>query len=257
MKVDSHRLELWKTRTKDNMALLQGPRQVGLMLAVPAIFVLGLSSRPRAHEEDRPQPGKVMQAVRVNPTPPRIDGVLDDKVWQVAPIATGFTQVEPEEGEPPTEKTTVQVAYDDQAIYFGIMCYDREPDKIVSRLARRDQWVETDQIGVNLDPHHDHQTGYVFKVGPSGWMSDAILFNDGRRDYSWDGVWEAKTSIHDEGWSVEYKIPYHVLRFTAKKEYTWGITAVRRISRKREQTRWVFKTSKEAGWVSKFGHLEG
>ena len=230
----------------------------GALWAVFSLLIASmLAGAPGAEETGNGHPKRVMTAVRINPTTPVVDGVLDDEVWEHAPTSTGFTQVDPDEGEPATEKTTVQVVYDDEAIYFGIMCYDSEPDKIIARLARRDQWVETDQVRVNLDPHHDHQTGFVFSISPSGWIGDGRLYNDGNQDHTWDGVWVAKATVHNQGWSAEYRIPYHVLRFSEKGEYTWGLQIVRRIPRKKEQVRWVFKTRKEAGWVSKFGHLEG
>lgn len=45
----------------------------------------------------------------MNSKPPKIDGILDDEVWKQAPIATGLTQREPNDGEPATEETAFQV----------------------------------------------------------------------------------------------------------------------------------------------------
>ena len=202
-------------------------------------------------------PKRVATAVRANPKPPKIDGVLNERAWDSAPVTSGFTQVNPDEGDPATEKTEVRIVYDDEAIYFGIQCFDSEPDLIVSRLARRDESVEADYVSVDLDPHHDHQTGFTFAIGPSSWIRDGILHNDGSRDYTWDGVWEGRAALNEKGWSAELRIPYYALRFTEKPVYTWGIQMTRRISRRQEGVRWVFKTRREAGWVSKFGHLEG
>ena len=201
-------------------------------------------------------PAKVARAFRVD-VAPVIDGVLDDEAWQVAPLHLDFTQKDPIDGAAPTERTTFQIAYDDEAIYVAATCFDSEPDKIISRLARRDDWGVRDEFNINLDPHHDHQTGYFFVVGPSGYMGDGIGFNDGANDDSWDGVWQARTSIHDQGWNVEMKIPYHVLRFSPKERYTWGINVFRTIARKQERLWWVFYPRGVSGWTSRFGHLEG
>ena len=142
------------------------------------------------------------------------------------------------------------------ALYIGIMCYD-DPDKIVSRLGRRDQEVETDRVLLNLDPRHDHQTGWTFSVAPSGWITDSILYDDDQKDTTWDGIWKVVAKIHARGWSVEYKIPYHVLRFSEKAEYTWGINVERHIVRKEERDQWVLEPRGESGWVSRLGHLKG
>ncbi|MBI4553407.1 MAG: carbohydrate binding family 9 domain-containing protein [Candidatus Latescibacteria bacterium] len=198
-----------------------------------------------------------MTAVRVNPTPPKIDGLLDDEIWQYAPVASGFVQQRPTEGVAPTESTTIQIAYDDEALYIGVMAYDREPEKIVTRLARRDQFVDADRISISLDPYLDHQTGYWFAVMASGSVQDGSTSNDDWDDWTWDGVWDVRVAIHEKGWSTEFKIPYYNLRFSPKEEYTWGININRTISRKREWDQWVLKPLQKRGWVSLFGHLEG
>lgn len=201
---------------------------------------------------------KRMYAVR-SESSPRIDGLLSDTVWQIAPAATGFTQSEPNKGQPATERTTIQVAYDGRGLYIGIMAYDSQPDKITARLYPRDQisMVETDWVRVSIDTHHDHQTGRYFVVSPSGALSDGVIANDSELRSTWDGVWIARVAVHQEGWSVEYQIPYHVLRFNSKDAYTWGINIDRFISRKQERDMWVMVPKEESGWVSQFGHLEG
>ena len=111
------------------------------------------------------------------------------------------------EGQPASEKTTVQLAYDDEALYVGIMAYDSAPEKIVSRLVRRDQWTEADWIRVSLDTHHDHQTGYDFAVYAGGSIYDAVIKDYGWDNDTWNGVWESAHIIGDKGWSVEFAIP--------------------------------------------------
>lgn len=226
-----------------------------LILLISIVIILLGSAL--AQESSRPHPEKVITAIRVNPTPPVIDGILDDKVWKLAPIADGFMQREPKEGEPPAEDTAFQIAYDDRAIYIGVTCYDKEPDKIIARLTRRDGWVEADWVSINLDTHHDHQTGNWFCVNAAGMLNDGQIFNDGWEDNNWDGVWEAKAAIHDRGWSAEYKIPYHVLRFSSSEKYVWGINALRHISRKNEKDHWILVRHNDNGWISHFGHIEG
>jgi hypothetical protein len=201
-------------------------------------------------------PGRVAHAVRC-PVAPVIDGRLDDEVWGLAPVNKGFTQRDPRAGEPMTEQTVFRVLYDDRALYIGAMLYDREPDKIMARLARRDDWKQRDEFSVNLDPQHDHQTGNYFVVDPSGWMGDGVMWNDGWDDDSWDGVWEARTAILADGWSAEIKIPYLVLRFSPREQYTWGLEVMRRIGRKKEWGQWVYIPREVNGWNSRFGHLEG
>src|SRR5437667_11668359 len=77
---------------------------------------------------------------------PRLDGTLDDQLWQSAKVITDFRQREPNEGEPATEKTEVRILYTRHAVYFGIHCYDSVPSRIIATELRRDattRWLQS------------------------------------------------------------------------------------------------------------------
>ena len=122
---------------------------------------------------------RVATAVRIKGTPPQLDGILEDDIWKTAPPHEGFRQRDPDEGEPASQRTTFQVAYDDEAVYFAVMCYDSEPDKIVPRLVRRDADVESDKVQILLDPHYNRQRAFSFTVYPSGSVIDGITGGGG------------------------------------------------------------------------------
>jgi hypothetical protein len=131
-----------------------------------------------------------IRAMRVK-TPPTIDGYLNDDVWKVADPATDFIQRDPDEGSPATERSEIRVLYDDEALYFGCMFYDSEPDKIVARLTRRDNEIESDRGSIRIDTFHDHQTGYEFTFNAAGVKVDILQFDDANKeDESWDAVWD-------------------------------------------------------------------
>ena len=219
-------------------------------------FVAQLSGDVRAESEEKSL-HRTATAVRISNTPPTLDGVLDDDIWKTAPLHAGFRQRDPDEGEPASERTTFQIAYDDEALYFGVMCYDSEPDKIVSRLVRRDSFVESDRFDVILDPHYSRQEAFWFFIYPSGSVMDGTISGGDWWDSTWNGVWEVKAKTHKNGWVAECKIPFHVFRFAPKEKYTWGIQVARVISRKKEYALWRFIKKDEPGWVSRFGDLTG
>ena len=68
----------------------------------------------------------------------RIDGSLDEPDWAAAPLARGFIQNDPREGEPATEDTDVRVLYDATNIYFGVFAHDREPRAILTSELTKD-----------------------------------------------------------------------------------------------------------------------
>ncbi len=204
---------------------------------------------------------RTLRAVRV-PAAPRIDGNLDDAIWKLAEPAVGFIQRDPEEGKPGSERTEIRVLYDDEALYFGCMYYDSEPEKIVSRLSRRDAETESDNASIRIDSYHDHQTGYEFTYNVAGVKADILQYDDANReDNSWDPVWELQTRITPEGWSAELKIPFHIIHYRSlgsdTSENIWGINFLRYISRKKESERWAFTPKSESGFISRYGHLLG
>ena len=198
-----------------------------------------------------------IQALRIESQSPNIDGRLDDAIWQQSPSSSDFLQLDPIEGEAASEKTTVQIAYDEEGLYVGIRCYDSDAEAIVSRLTRRDGETEADWVSLSLDPHLDRQTGCFFTAYASGSVIDGVYSDDRRKDETWDAVWEVQTSIDDEGWSAEFYIPYYVMRFSPQDEYVWGMNVERHISRKQERTHWNLMGKATPGLVSQFGYLQG
>lgn len=198
---------------------------------------------------------RVVKALRLT-EPVKIDGILDEKIWQTKGY-TDFVQRDPQEGEAPTEKTVFWVAYDDKFLYVAGCMFDSEPDKITSRLGRRDDFVDSDWFVFAIDPYFDKRSGYRFCVNPSGSIMDHVLYNDEWDDETWDGIWKSAAIIDDQGWTVEMQIPFHQLRFKKKAEYVWGINLHRIIKRKNEELWYALVNKDDSGYVSKFALLEG
>ncbi len=192
--------------------------------------------------------------------PPVIDGYLTELDWDAAVPSSGFIQRDPNEGEQASEATEIRVMYDDEALYFGCMMFDSEPDKIVARLTRRDNEINSDVISIRIDSYHDHQTAFEFTINAAGVKVDILQYDDAQReDISWDAVWEAQAKILPNGWSAEIKIPFSILRYrkNGNSEYDWGINFIRLISRKNERSFWSPIKKSESGFISRFGHLKG
>lgn len=201
-------------------------------------------------------PHAIVHAVRVA-RPPSIDGHLTDEVWAQAEPITAFTQQDPDEGLPATERTEVRVVYDDEAIYVAARLFDAQASLISQRLSNRDSDADADRVNIYLDPMHDHKTGVQFRVSASNVQKDTVIYNDSWDDQTWDAVWQSATSVDDNGWSAEVRIPLSQLRFPASDLQTWGINVARFIRRKNE-TSWLELTPKtESGLASRMAHLDG
>ncbi|HEX8027775.1 MAG TPA: DUF5916 domain-containing protein [Vicinamibacterales bacterium] len=201
--------------------------------------------------------GKELQAFYVGDTPPRIDGRLDDEVWQTAQAIDDMVQNDPDNMKPPTERTLVKILYDDRSVYVGVINYMRDPSKITNALGRRDTFPRSDSIKITFDPRHDHLTAYTFDSNPSGVQGDMTWFDDTRSTTDYDAVWEVRTQVNDEGWTAEFRIPFSQLRFsiTPGEAVVWGFNIRRDIVYNAEMIRWVATPRGAQGFVSRFGHL--
>lgn len=178
---------------------------------------------------------------------------------------SSFTQREPQEGKPVSEKTEVRVLYDDRNLYIGFRCWDSDVSKIVANEMRRDATLlDNDCVAIVLDTYHDHRTAFCFATNPLGVQRDGIItadVTDEEQNWDWNGVWENASSIDSLGWTAEIAIPFQTLRFQRGDSLIWGANFSRMIPRNREEAYWSV-VLRDYGWAGKFristyGHLEG
>ncbi len=152
-----------------------------------------------------------------------IDGHLNEGVWKTAEVGSDFWVQSPVDDIPANKKTTFQLTYDDKFVYVGIKCYDSE-DYVIQSL-KRDQFGDSDDIGVFFDPLNQQSLCYAFGVNALGAQSEALITQNGG-DESWDNKWFSAVQQNEDHWSAEFAIPFKTLRFkTGVQE--WGIQIVR------------------------------
>jgi Domain of unknown function (DUF5916)/Carbohydrate family 9 binding domain-like len=191
--------------------------------------------------------------------PVKLDGRLDEAAWAVAPSIAALTQTEPDEGKEPTEATEVRVLHDDESLYFGIRCLDREPSGIAATKMGRDGELEgDDHVMVVLDTFGDRRNGFFFAVNPRGARAEGQISNNSEElNFDWDGIWDAAARVDDRGWTAELAIPFKTLRFD-KRIAAWGLNVQRYRARRQETDRWT--AARRDVWISNLseaGRLEG
>lgn len=197
-----------------------------------------------------------IEAVRVEAAP-QLDGeVLSDPVWQLASPVTDFWQTRPFEGKLASEQTEVRVVYTTDTLFFGVVCYDDEPQRMIVSDSRRDSPLdETDSFQIVLDTYLDRQNGFVFGTNPAGIEYDGQVANEGQGggfgggrqqagagggfNVNWDGAWEVKTQQGEFGWSLEFAIPFRTLRYPKRDSHVWGVNFQRNIRRRNEIAFWA------------------
>ncbi|MGB9837034.1 MAG: DUF5916 domain-containing protein [Candidatus Saccharicenans sp.] len=176
---------------------------------------------------------------------PKIDGELNDPVWEKAPEITDFITVFPTFGLKPSEKTAVKIIRDRENLYFGVYCYDREPARISANTMAHDvrefsRNPGDDVVKILLDPYQDKRNAYVFIVNALGARAEGLASGE-HLNLSWDGIWEAKSKIQSDGWTTEIRIPFKTIGFNRRLN-TWGINIERYIPRKQETIRLAAKS---------------
>jgi hypothetical protein len=163
--------------------------------------------------------------------PVKVDGILDDAVWQEPPLEKEFIVYNPQFGEIFPHKTAVWISYDSKNLYFAMKCYDAEPNKIKTSVTKRDNIWADDWVGLSLDTMGDGQSTYGLYVNPNGIQGDILYTRSSGEDSTPDWVWESAGKITEEGYQVEIKLPLKSIRFKSGKEVEMRILFSRRISR--------------------------
>ena len=201
---------------------------------------------------------KQATATRVPNGSIRVDGRLDDEVWQKAAPITDFIQKEPVEGAPPTDAMDVRIAYDDDVLYVGARMFSKD-GRIQAPLGRRDNTDQAEHILVSFDTFLDRRTAVVFGVTATGVRIDRYHSSDSEESYDsgFDPVWRAETSLSGDQWTAELWIPFSQLRFNPRTEQTWGLNLFRFRPTLDEEDYWIMIPRTVRAWSSRFGDLAG
>ncbi len=218
------------------LTTLTNQRFSGLGKGLLALMLIGTFNA--AAEGNDPPKSKQVQPIRTD-TPPIIDGKLDDAVWSQASVVNELHEVFPFEFDPPSQETEFYLLYDKDALYVGVRVLESDPSTITAQNLK--QGTETlfhdDFIAIMLDPFHDRRSGYKFLTNPNGVRAESLFVNTTEQIFDWDGIWETKSVITDEGWTTELAIPFKTLSFD-KADNTWGVNFQRNIAWNRELIAW-------------------
>ncbi|GAB5399319.1 MAG: hypothetical protein Aureis2KO_09040 [Aureisphaera sp.] len=203
-----------------------------LFLLLPIFFVTTIS-----HSQEK----KTLEAKRIT-NPPKIDGELDDEIWQSLTAYSDFNMYQPgNEGTvDPAYLTEVKMAYDDKNVYVAAYMHDPDPGSILRQFSQRDEvFVQADHFAIALNTYNDGINETHFFVTSAGTIGDA-LSTQNDFDFSYNVVFECRVSQDTKGWYAEFRIPYNALRFPEVEVQDWGVNFYRRINTKNETHTWNF-----------------
>lgn len=235
-----------------------------------AILGIALAGRAaRADEGERsvaaaatPQGAKRYTAARTDRAP-KIDGVLDDTIWQTVPRDNRFTSTKSKPfGLPTTQPTVVQIAYDDKNLYVAFRCNYAAPQPPSDAFASDEKTLlgVSENVSVIIDATHGHAGGYQFAVSPAGARADAeISAQGGAQNLDWHGIWDVDTAIYQDGWTAEFSIPWGTMNMPASDAaFDVGLELKRYDLASGEVALWALHPpATDVFDTHAFGHLDG
>ena len=128
--------------------------------------------------------------------------------------ATNFMQMDPDNGQPATEQTEVRIVYNADKLYMGVTLFDSEPDKLIYyQMGRDGNLPADDKLQWAIDTFNDGRTAYWWEMNPLGSMADALRGANNTNNRQWDGIWDARSTRSEIGWTLEIEVPFRTHEF--------------------------------------------
>ncbi len=171
-----------------------------------------------------------------------IDGLDNEPVWKEAPIGGGFWQMFPTDTLKAVEKTQFRLLSDDKHLYVYVEAYGSQTDLKIRSLKRDFSGRGVDNVTLMLDPFSDSTNGIFIGSNPYSVQREGQVSNGGQSGldlkYSWDIIWEVKSTISDDKYSVEFKIPLSQIKYPENTS-TWRFNLYRFNTVTNEWTTWA------------------
>ena len=169
----------------------------------------------------------------------KVDGSLDESVWERSSELGSLTQVEPVEGDAPSRETRVRIAYGAEQIYLAVECFD-DPSEVRARIMTRDARLDPDdRVELWFDTYDTRRFAFWFQIGAAGSKGDGLISAGGSRfNKRWDGIWYGRSRLTPNGWQAEIGLPFETLGFR-EGHSTWGFNFRRRRRASGEDMRWA------------------
>jgi hypothetical protein len=155
--------------------------------------------------------------------PIRLDGKLDDAVWQKAPWSEDFVDIEGDRRPAPRFRTRVKMLWDDQYFYIGAAL---EEPHVQATFTEHDSYIfhEDNDFEVFLNPEGNNHNYAELEMNALNTTWDLRLTKPYRDGGSALDRWEIpglKTAVHvdgtlndphdiDKGWTIEIAIPWQI-----------------------------------------------
>ena len=168
-----------------------------------------------------------------------LDGFVNEPVWKSIPIVDGMKITDPDTLEDAPYKTDIRFFYTERGLYFGIVNH-QPAETVISRLTARDSSpfnIVSDAVGLVIDASGEGRYGYGMRLTLGDSQFDFSLLPERQVNPQWDGAWDGRTQIVEEGWSAEFFIPWSIMPLPqAEGDRKIGLAFIRDLAQ--EGVRW-------------------
>ena len=140
----------------------------------------------------------------------QLDGFVDEPVWQELPYIDGMKIIDPDTLEDAPYETRVRFFYTQQGLYFGIINFQPQ-GTLVARMTNRDFRLQRDGIEVLIDASGEGLFGYRIRLNLGDTMTDMSILPERQMTLPWNGAWNGRTQVIEEGWSAEFFVPWDMM----------------------------------------------
>jgi hypothetical protein len=169
----------------------------------------------------------------------KVDGILDESVWNSADKAGHFHRVEPTDTGFAISQTEVQMTYNEKTLFMAVTCFDSTPGKRPVESLRPDfTFYKNDNFLFFMDTFNDQTNGFSFGLSAAGSLWDGVQANGGTVNLNWDIKWRSAVKNLGDRWVAEFAIPFRSLRYRGG-EKEWGINFSRLDLKTNEKSSWA------------------
>ena len=162
-----------------------------------------------------------------------IDGFISEEERKNSLKTTVDYEWEPGYNTPARLETDVYLRYTESSLYVGVVAYGN-PENIRGQVRPRDQMegdLNEDTIFLRFDPFQDARSVFILASNAYGSQLDLrarnAISDDERYDITFNALYETKSSINDEGYVVEFLIPFNSIPYPSGKDQEWGFNVMR------------------------------
>ncbi len=185
-----------------------------------------------------------------------IDGKVDEALWQQFPYYDNMLVSIPALVTPAEYATQMRIFATEKGLYVSSVM-EQPPESLVKRYSRRDDFFDRDTFGVTIDASGEALVAYWFFVALGDSLSDGKVLPERRFARDWDGPWLGKSATTDNGWSVEFFLPWSMMNMPETEgPRTIGFAAKRNISATNQSYGWPGYPQSSSRFVSALNELE-